>query len=62
MRTRVWIPRTHVNAGWEWQPTDNPTARKAETGYPQDKLAEETDTIGKIWGINPAVQTRGEAI
>lgn len=38
MRSRGRIPQTHVNAGWDWQPAHNFSARRAETGNHTGRL------------------------
>ena len=39
-RTRVWLFRAHIKAGWVRQPTlDNPSTWMVESGDPQSKLA-----------------------
>lgn len=48
MEIGVWIPSTHINAGWTFRPTCNPSAPKAETGEPQSRLASRTGHTGQL--------------
>lgn len=45
--TGVWSPRTHVDAGQEWQPNLNASLRR-QTGATQNKLVSQISHTGKL--------------